>query len=766
MTDSAITPGPLARSGARILRRVGAVLALAALCLAVSLMVPQRALALGSLTMAITLLIAAGAAALAVGLHGHRQRQALTLIGTWVENDVLPTFVTDRDGAIASRNRAGARIAAEAVTLAGALEKSIANPGAVLFRVQSKAMAAGHAAEDVVSRRGHTRISAHMLDHGAMLWRIEDLADRVVSARGSVALPLLTVGRSGTVLSMNDAARRLVGDRCRALEQIFPELPLRPGHVQTVTAADWPVQRLIAQTEGLAGRREIYLLPPPAGLQPEVPRAEFLDHLPVALLRLDARGQVLMANRMALTLLDRETCTDVPLSSLMEGLGRSISDWLADAVAGRLTQTSEFLRLTRPDRDVFVQVSLHRTGADDEAALVAVLSDATEFKALEAQFVQSQKMQAIGELAGGVAHDFNNLLTAISGHCDLMLLRHDQGDPDFADLMQINQNANRAAALVGQLLAFSRKQTLRPEVLDMRNTLADLTHLLNRLVGERVTLSLTHDPALRAIRADKRQLEQVLVNLVVNARDAMPEGGEIRIETETVHLDTPMTRDRATVPPGAYVAIRVTDDGVGMEEDVRKKVFEPFFTTKGVGQGTGLGLSTAYGIVKQSGGFIFVDSTLGQGSCFTLYLPCHADAKTLMPAAPVPADAMASAKPAEGVVLLVEDEAPVRAFAARALRLRGYTVIEADSAEAALDLLRDRDLAVDVFVTDVVMPGRDGPSWVKEALRERPSVQVVFVSGYAEESFGEAQKELPNSVFLPKPFSLADLTETVHRQLH
>jgi len=606
---------------------------------------------------------------------------------------------------------------------------------------------------DVVSRRGHTRISAHMLDHGAMLWRIEDLADRVVSARGSVALPLLTVGRSGTVLSMNDAARRLVGDRCRALEQIFPELPLRPGHMQTVTAADGPVQRLIAQTEGLAGR-----LAGDRETRPLAPR--------VADRRGDARGQVLMANRMALTLLDRETCTDVPLSSLMEGLGRSISDWLADAVAGRLTQTSEFLRLTRPDRDVFVQVSLHRTGADDEAALVAVLSDATEFKALEAQFVQSQKMQAIGELAGGVAHDFNNLLTAISGHCDLMLLRHDQGDPDFADLMQINQNANRAAALVGQLLAFSRKQTLRPEVLDMRNTLADLTHLLNRLVGERVTLSLTHDPALRAIRADKRQLEQVLVNLVVNARDAMPEGGEIRIETETVHLDTPMTRDRATVPPGAYVAIRVTDDGVGMEEDVRKKVFEPFFTTKGVGQGTGLGLSTAYGIVKQSGGFIFVDSTLGQGSCFTLYLPCHADAKTLMPAAPVPADAMASAKPAEGVVLLVEDEAPVRAFAARALRLRGYTVIEADSAEAALDLLRDRDLAVDVFVTDVVMPGRDGPSWVKEALRERPSVQVVFVSGYAEESFGEAQKELPNSVFLPKPFSLADLTETVHRQLH
>ena len=369
-------------------------------------------------------------------------------------------------------------------------------------------------------------------------------------------------------------------------------------------------------------------------------------------------------------------------------------------------------------------------------------------------------------MAGGVAHDFNNLLTAISGHCDLLLLRHDQGDPDYADLVQIHQNANRAAALVGQLLAFSRKQTLRPEVLDLRDTLADLTHLLNRLVGEKITLTLTHEPVQQAIRADKRQLEQVLMNLVVNARDAMPRGGEIRIETEAFHLREAMERDRVTWPSGSYVCVKVSDHGHGIPADKLQKVFEPFYTTKRTGEGTGLGLSTAYGIVKQSGGYIFVDSVVGQGTCFTLLFPGH----DLLPAAPTAPPAPVARAPGprygDGVVLLVEDEAPVRAFASRALRLRGYTVIEADSAEQALKTLEDADLSVDIFVTDVIMPGMDGPSWVREALKTRPDVRVVFVSGYAQESFGDAQASIPNSVFLPKPFSLTDLTETVKSQLH
>jgi two-component system cell cycle sensor histidine kinase/response regulator CckA len=258
-------------------------------------------------------------------------------------------------------------------------------------------------------------------------------------------------------------------------------------------------------------------------------------------------------------------------------------------------------------------------------------------------------------------------------------------------------------------------------------------------------------------------LEQVLMNLVVNARDAMPGGGTIRIESEALTLPEPLTRDRATVPAGDYALVRVVDTGAGMTEDRLQKIFEPFFTTKKVGEGTGLGLSTAYGIMKQSGGFIFVDSTEGVGSTFQLYFPIH-DGKG--EAEPAPPARKIVVKQGEGVVLLVEDEAPVRAFASRALRLRGYTVLEAENAEEALKALEDPNLSVDVFVTDVVMPGMDGPSWVRQALVARPNVKVIFVSGYAEDALSENQSRIPNSVFLPKPFSLNDLAATVQGQMH
>ena len=394
---------------------------------------------------------------------------------------------------------------------------------------------------------------------------------------------------------------------------------------------------------------------------------------------------------------------------------------------------------------------------------VGLMTDVTHRKELETTLFAAQRMEAVGRLTGGVAHDFNNLLTAISGHCDLMLLRHDPGDGDYADLVQIAQNANRAAALVGQLLAFSRKQTLLPEVLDVRDALADLTHLLNRLVGETITLSLLHDPDLPTIRADRRQLEQVIMNLVVNARDAMPDGGDIVVETRRTVLSEPLTRGRAVVPPGEYATIAVSDHGVGIPPEVLGKIFEPFFTTKRTGEGTGLGLSTAYGIIKQSGGFIFADSHVGKGSEFTIFLPANTTAAaTEPPALPVSVPAETSG---EGVILLVEDEAPVRAFAARALRLRGYTVLEAATAEEALDMLERDALEVDLFVSDVIMPGMDGPTWVRKAREKRPDIKAVFVSGYAEDLLSGQQAGLEQAVFLPKPFSLAQLTETVQRQL-
>jgi two-component system cell cycle sensor histidine kinase/response regulator CckA len=253
--------------------------------------------------------------------------------------------------------------------------------------------------------------------------------------------------------------------------------------------------------------------------------------LPVSLLVIDPSANILRANDAARELLGARAVPGQSLAALFDGLGRELGDWVADVCAGRTVGGAEVLFLKGEGPQRFVQISLTR-GQGDYAT--AVLSDASALKTLEAQFVQSQKMQAIGQLAGGIAHDFNNLLTAITGHCDLLMLRHDKADPDYADLDQISQNANRAAALVRQLLAFSRKQTLKPQIMDLRDTLSDLTHLLNRLVGERIVLTFDHDPALRMIRADRRQLEQVIMNLVVNARDAMPQGGDITISTDNI----------------------------------------------------------------------------------------------------------------------------------------------------------------------------------------------------------------------------------------
>jgi two-component system cell cycle sensor histidine kinase/response regulator CckA len=542
------------------------------------------------------------------------------------------------------------------------------------------------------------------------------------------------------------------------------DLPLRPGDVHEIATLDGPVSSTVLQIESAAGRRELYLLPVMAD-RAGAPGWQFFDALPVPMLRLSGDGTVQMANRLARDLLGHAAPPETPLSDLVEGLGRSISDWMADAISGHGLHRAELVRARVPAEEVFLQITLGRISDADETTLVAVLHDATELKTLEAQFVQSQKMQAIGQLAGGVAHDFNNLLTAISGHCDLLLLRHDEGDPDYGDLVQIHQNANRAASVVGQLLAYSRKQKLHPQQLDLRETLSDLTHLLNRLVGEKVSLDLVHDPALQMVRADKRQLEQVLMNLVVNARDAMPDGGQIIIETRMEYLDAPLRRNRAEVPPGAYVVVRVEDEGIGIPADQLPKIFEPFFTTKKTGEGTGLGLSTAYGIVKQTGGFIFADSVPGQGTSFTLYLPAHERTEPVS-AEPLPAPRPTLPVRGDGVILLVEDEAPVRAFASRALRMRGFTVIEAENAEEALTMLENDELSVDIFVTDVIMPGMDGPSWVRKALETRPGTRVVFVSGYAEDSLTERQARIPHSVFLPKPFSLSQLTETVQAQLH
>lgn len=709
-------------------------------------------------------ILCAGGLSWVVGRWRRRTARLLSeALGAMVALGPHQQYLSNRSGDVLAANRAGTTSANGAGTLAACLEREVADAEALVATLLQRAAQDGSAQEAIPRRDGRLELHVTRLPKGYFQWQIArevSLAER--ESAGVPRLPMLTVSAKGAILFMNAAARDVIGGRRTALRDVFGDDGPRVGEINTVVTERGGQHCLVAEFSIGAGRREIYLLPTDAPT-PAGGEAQF-EGLPVALLKIAVDGRVRSANRAARDLVHLPAGRDTEISTLMEGLGRSIQDWLAEAAAGHGKHHSEFLRLTRKDREVFVQVNLSRAVEEGEIVLIAVLSDATELKSLEAQFVQSQKMQAIGQLAGGVAHDFNNLLTAISGHCDLLLLRHDQGDPDYGDLMQINQNTNRAAALVGQLLAFSRKQNLRPEVLDLRDTLADLTHLLNRLVGEKVRLSLIHDPKLEAVRADKRQLEQVLMNLVVNARDAMPDGGEVTIQTERLRLRDPLERDRATVPPGDYVCVRVKDEGVGIPPDKLQKVFEPFFTTKRTGEGTGLGLSTAYGIVKQTGGYIFVDSEAGAGTCFTLIFPKHDLYDAAIPQKPSGQDTRIAA-PKGGVVLLVEDEAPVRSFASRALRLRGLTVLEAGSGEEALELLDDPDLVIDLFVSDVVMPGMDGPSWVAKARKSRPHVKVVFMSGYAEESFADKQARISQSVFLPKPFSLTDLTSLVLAQL-
>ncbi|MGH1426033.1 MAG: ATP-binding protein [Pseudooceanicola sp.] len=776
MTELTGPSGTLTRLSVALAPAILIVPAIAIGFLALSIISRNVTLALGLAGVGTTLLIAFVILRMVLGRYRLRSDAAVGAVAAFVADDAAPSFVTGAEGDFLHCNAAAEKYFGKPGIggVSEALSSVLSNPGAVLRRLRRRAETSGAATEDVVTRRGQARLSVHRLPQGQFLWRYEEFSAAPKGAKNA-DVAVLTVGRSNSVLFMNEAARRLVGDRPKSLDAIFDTLPLRPGEMHDLRAHNGVVSVRVVELGESGGRRELMLLPAGEGASDadenaSVMRGDF-NGLPVPLLMVAPDGMIEGVNVSAGDLLGAECHPGARLTDLMEGLGRSITDWLSEAAVGRKPTYSEFLMLSKTEGETFVQVTLKPIKHKDRTSLIAVLSDATELKTLEAQFVQSQKMQAIGQLAGGVAHDFNNLLTAISGHCDLLLLRHDPGDLDYSDLMQINQNANRAASLVGQLLAFSRQQTLRPEVLDLRDTLSDLIHLLNRLVGEKVTLSLQHDPLLRDVRADKRQLEQVIMNLVVNSRDAMPDGGEIRIVTESLRLTEPMIRDRAEVAPGEYVSVKVIDTGSGISSDKLTKVFEPFFTTKRIGEGTGLGLSTAYGIVKQTGGFIFADSEQGVGTCFTLLFPVYeadlADLKAEEIQAPIEKPvSQRSEQFAEGVVLLVEDEAPVRAFASQALRLRGYTVLEADCAEAALETLSDDDLKVDIFVTDVVMPGMDGPSWVRKALEKRPGVHVVFVSGYAEANFGEDQGRIPNSVFLPKPFSLTQLTEMVQRQLH
>ncbi|MCJ9747657.1 cell cycle histidine kinase CckA [Neorhizobium sp. SHOUNA12A] len=420
--------------------------------------------------------------------------------------------------------------------------------------------------------------------------------------------------------------------------------------------------------------------------------------------------------------------------------------------------------------------------APEEAAIVYAV-ETTEQKALETQMAQTQKLNAVGTLAGGIAHDFNNVLTAILLSSDHLLLQARPSDASFADLMEIKRNANRAAVLVRQLLAFSRKQTMRPAVLNLTDVVGDLRMLVDRLIsGTNVKLEVDYGRDLWPVRTDLSQFEQVLINLCVNARDAMPQGGTILIKTRNVSAEDAGGFNQADLPAEDFVMVEVSDTGTGISPEIMDKIFEPFFTTKEVGKGTGLGLSMVYGIIKQSGGYIYPESEVGRGTSFRMFLPRHipetpvvvqdvtatgtqAPPAAIAPVVSTPASDDLDLTGKSAVVLLVEDEEAVRRGGKRMLETRGYTVHEAGSGTEALDIMEELQGQVDIVVSDVVMPEMDGPTLLTELRKTYPDMKFIFVSGYAEDAFARNLPADAKFGFLPKPFSLKQLAVAVREML-
>ena len=484
--------------------------------------------------------------------------------------------------------------------------------------------------------------------------------------------------------------------------------------------------------------------------------AELLRNAPMGVAFADAAGMLSDANQAFCQFFGVASLNGRPFASLVDaGDKAAVAELITRTAQGQSGQRAVELRAgAASERMAELFASPYPGG------VLLYLLDVSEQKALETKFAQSQKMQAVGQLAGGVAHDFNNLLTVIIGNSEFLLMRHQAGDPSFKEINEVHQNALRAATLVGQLLAFSRKQTMQPKVLSLSEMVGELAQMLRRLLREGIELKLENQPDLWPVHADEAQLSNAIINLVVNARDAMPDGGTVSIVTANETVTSPAALGTAIMPAGDYVRIEVADTGIGISKEHMSKIYEPFFTTKPVGQGTGLGLATVYGIVKQTGGFITVDSDVGRGTCFKIFLPRHRiDAN-----APVAAESVATAPrdvTGQDTILLVEDEEAVRSFAARALRMRGYNVLEAGGGEEALEIVRAGTHEIHLLITDVVMPNMDGPTLVRHVKALKPDLAVIFMSGYAEEAFRRNDEKAEEIHFLPKPFGLKQLAAKV-----
>jgi len=613
-----------------------------------------------------------------------------------------------------------------------------------------------------------------------LLWRfpnpspVDPLTSAVKAIQGLTGERLVAAGVMAAVVDGKGsllAANRLFQERALRSDQI------KSAHFnELVDIGEDHRMRLISEEEAAAPLRAVHIPIDPDGKGAEgtfllfdersaSPAAEssnlqaLLDVLPIGLALVDRDGRFITMNaafRQAAGL-KGSSVPVYPGDLVVKEDKAAVADAVRRNARGPAMSGDLAVRLAHQASEPVALTIAGLRGLGD-AAVLLLLKDNSEEAKLKRQVAQATKMQVVGQLAGGVAHDFNNILTAIIGHCDLMLMRHTPGDSDYDDIQQIKSNSNRAAGLTRQLLAFSRQQTLRPQVLQLPDVVSEVSHLLKRLLGETVELMVKHGRSLGPVRADPGQLEQVIVNLAVNARDAMQPkgGGTLTIQTYSVKSDQVAELGSDILPIADYSALSVTDTGCGIASNVLGKIFEPFFTTKEVGKGTGLGLSTVYGIVKQSGGFIFADSRINEGTRFVIYLPVHREE-----ASTAKARRAEKSKPNElwgsGTVLLVEDEPMVRSVAERALTRHGYKVITADNGEDALEILAQGE-PIDLLISDVVMPGMDGPTMVREARKTWPDLKILFMSGYAEEQLRKSI-DIENVNFLPKPFSVTELAE-------
>ncbi|HVP84793.1 MAG TPA: ATP-binding protein [Rhizomicrobium sp.] len=618
-------------------------------------------------------------------------------------------------------------------------------------------------------------------------------AQRLATAAAQAHIAWAITGKDGAVLDCNNAYRKLAGISEHEIPPP-PELALASDPSSSVLyrlargAIDGePREETLKLDNGLElsaavrplGRGEAAWwfmprlsaepvviekpMPAPAPAAAPIAAPALFRDAPVGVALADENGKIFEANRAFADFFDLPGAgTSRILGDLIETADKqALADLLSKGGAAS-TGPIELRAGGRTDRTADIYASPFAAG--DIRFVLLYLIDVSEQKALELKFAQSQKMQAVGQLAGGVAHDFNNLLTVIIGNSEFLLMRHQAGDPSFKEINEIHQNALRAAQLVGQLLAFSRKQTLQPRVLALADVVTELSHMLRRLLREGIDLKVENQSDLWPVNADETQLSNAIINMVVNARDAMPKGGSVTITTSNEITAEPQALGTAVMPPGEYVRIEVADTGTGMDKETMAKIFDPFFTTKAVGQGTGLGLATVYGIVKQSGGFITVDSEPGKGTAFRIYLPRHY-VDTTAPAIEEPQQTAARDVTGQDTILLVEDEEAVRSFAARALRMRGYNVLEADGGEEALAIMEKQAGEIALVISDVVMPNMDGPTLVRAVRRLRPDMKVMFMSGYAEEAFRRNEEKAEDFHFLPKPFGLKQLAAKVKEVL-